>query len=137
MISQPGPLPCCRRSQSGGASQVHYSDRFNLEDFSLVTWQQRSRGLVILLFGKQLLCCCGSVTLVEISLCVLFFFSPGPEIIRSYQIVLWPHLENHIFFLKALLPKGMRMCTCTYISTFLSSENNFPSHRDRSRSGME
>lgn len=29
------------------------------------------------------------------------------------------------------------MCIRTYISTFLSSENNFPSHRDRSRSGME
>lgn len=67
--------------------------------------------------------------------CAIFFTS-GPEIIRSYQIVLWPHLEKHLFFLKALLPKGMRMCTRTYISTFLSSENNFPSHRDRSRSGM-
>lgn len=102
-----------------------------------VTWQQRSRGSAIMLFRKQLLYCCGSVTLVEISLFVLFFFSLGPEMIWSYQIVLWPHLQKHIFFfLKVLLPKGMRMCICT-VSTFLSSENNFPSHSNRSRSGME
>lgn len=75
------------------------------------------------------------MTLVEISLSVLFFTS-GPEIIRSYQIVLWPHLETHLFLLGIIAEGDENVCKHLH-KHILSSENLISSHRDRSRSGME